>query len=308
MSKKKNRSGSNWSWKKMICAFLAFAAVVASVGGITAIIGNKTKTISPLSFEVGALDENGKYKEDNQSIYTKEAFNCIGLRVEPEFDSQLTYDVYYYDYNGVLIEKKLGFEGIYDEDFPIAKMARIVVHPEIPEDIDDDEFKISFFDKYEYARKVKITVDKNQEYLYDNCLNLYDANQVTENMIFNSLAPLKDWSSTNLVESLGANLTNKIAVDGSCDKIDIYIYLESGEGVWPAIGLFNADGSLVKVEDEYFAAIGDVTSVVKPCWYKMSLEIPKLDSYEGVHLMVKIPTVTAVDAPSTICYIFAYND
>lgn len=295
MAKNKNNNGSRWSWKKMVCAFLAFAAVVVCVGGITAIAKNDTKTISLGAFRVGALDENGKYVENDQAIYTKEAFECIGLRVEPEFDAELTYDVYYYDYNGNMIEKKLGLEGINDEDFPLAKMARVVVHPAIPEDVDEDDFKINWYNVAEYANKIKITVDKKQVYLYENCINLYDENKVEQGMSVCQDDEIVN--SVTLTAREGVKATHMIDVADGVDEYHVFV-----RAPYPPTAYINAtigDENGKSLRLRYFNLFdyyGSDSS--KVCWVKLVVEVPDNEAVD--HLRVSMPS-------NAECYIFAVD-
>lgn len=50
-----------------------------------------------LVYEVGSLDEQGRYEEDKGTLYTKEKFACDGLKATLDFDSTISYQVAYYD-------------------------------------------------------------------------------------------------------------------------------------------------------------------------------------------------------------------
>ena len=297
-----------FNWKSLIITILGIAILLGAVAGTVALIRRDTKTISSFEFKRGALDENGEYVKSDKSIYTENAFDCIGLRVEPDFEFKGTYDVFYYDYDGNLVEKKLGLQKVYDEDFPLAKMARIVINPEAPEDVKENDFKIKFWEVNSYAKKLKITVDKKQEYLYEDCLNLYNAQATTLNKTFkNETDPTPaSYDSKNLVDvtdaKYPAKLSNAVTVDGTYDKYDIFVHLEVGEGRWPIVALFGADGKTLRDENgECIFDLVNSTSVVKPIWVKLTVEVPELESYDGVHLMVSMPD-------DSECYIFGYND
>ncbi len=295
------------NFKRIITGVLVALLLVTVVGGIGVFAGKDSTSISASEFSLGALDENGVYVKSEQTLYTKDSFGCIGLRVEPDFEAQLTYDIYYYDYNEQLVEIKSGLTGVYDEDFPLAKLARIVIHPTIPDDVDEDEFKISFLDKREYARQLKITVDKSQNYKYSECQNLYIDSLSTVDKDFkdgvNNMPSMFD--SKNLTDMTKAEypvkVSSAILVDGTVTKYDIFVHLEANEGRWPVAALFNAEGKVIMDDNAYVYAVVDSSSVVKPCWVKMTIEVPSLESYEGVHLMVSMPD-------DSECYIFGYND
>ncbi len=311
MAKTKNRTGSRWSWKKIISVVVCVVILAVCVGGASALFMNDSKIIRSSEFTVGALDEFGKANSSEQSIYTKEAFECIGLRVEPDFEFKGTFDVYYYDYNGTLIEMKRGLDVIYDEDFPLAKMARVVINPEIPNIEDEEEFKIRFWEVYEYASQFKITVDKKQEYLYEDSENLYLASKLKNGKTFYS-TNVTDWNSIELVDKVDVSVTEQIAVDGSFETYDVFVWVEETEGAWPTLGLFDADGNIIYSKGDgrngYIYDNVSPTNLIKPCWVKLTIDIPELESYEGVHLMVQIPNDSSGQAPANNCYIFGYND
>ena len=287
MSKNKNKTGSKWTWKKMLCAFLAFAAVVACVGGVTALVRNDSETISSFSFSRGDLDANGKYLESEQAIYTKEAFGAIGLRIEQDFDSNATYDVYYYDAKEKLVEAKKGLSGVYDEDYPLAKLARVVIHPEIPEDVDKDDFKINFFEVAGIANQVKITVDKDQAYKYET-ENLYVPDNVQYNKTFTYGA---DGKTVTIVDSDTLKVTEDILVD--YENYDIYLRLSEETEEYSAAVVLNADSELVKKVEK------DLGECDSGTWIKYVLELKNVE--EGYNLLVKLPE-------GAECYIYGYND
>ena len=300
---------------KVISVIAIFAVIIGACAWIAAIAKKDTETIGASAFSRGDLNEKGEYVKSDKAIYTEDGFLCKGLIIEPEFESQVTYDVYYYDKSGTFIEAKKGLSSVYNEDYPLAYKARIVIHPDIPEDVDSDEFKIHFYEIIKYAKHINITVDKNQKYNYEGLMNLYDSSKVIADQTFIIDADVTSWSSKELRELTAStgqvSVTDKIVVDGSFNTFDVYLYLESNESRYGTIGIFGADGKLLYKKgygrNGYLYENFDPSSVTKPCWVKLTLEIPELDSYEGVHAMVCIPVATDSGAPETPCYIFGYN-
>ena len=284
------------SWKKVICGVFVAIIVICCIGGISSCFReDNTKTISSSVFSRGGLDENGEHVVTNKSLVTEESFDCIGLRIVPDFDSHLTYDVYYYDYYDNLIEKKLGLKKTYDEDFPLAKTCRIVIHPE---GSDDKDFEIGYFDVRGIAKKLTITVDKEQKYLYDYSINLYNEDTLTSgkslfddsNYTFNSVS---------LYSNPGAKATESFKItdaDGEViyEKYDIYVRFGIPARANLHALLASADGTKVAVfsKDLVNMSVGD--------WTKITVEIPD-DISKIDHLRVSMPN----DAD---CYIFGYND
>lgn len=157
--------------KDLITKIASVALVVATVVGIGALIGhfvsNKADedgrvVINP-SYEIGGLTAYGKYEETKESIYTKEAFKCDGLNIEPEFDSTITYQVFFYDGLGNFVDSSASLEGYYTEAIPTgSSYARIVITPKWDKDTKDDDKKINIFQVNKYAKQLTVKVNSEQ--------------------------------------------------------------------------------------------------------------------------------------------------
>ena len=290
------------SIKKVLCLILAGVAMLTVIGGAAAFATKDSKRISWREFTPGDIDENGKFVESEQSLCTKEAFNCIGLRIVPEFDAKFTYDVFYYDYNDVLLEAKQGLTGVYDEDYPLAKTARIAIHPEIPEGVKAKDFKIEYWDIKDYANKLKITVDKEQTYLYANSINLYKA--ATRNKTFyQEGVAVSEWNtlSSELVENEQCMVSGEIKISGEFTKYDIFIRCSESD-LPPDSHLIaviaDAVGSVVMDGNKPVYVMSNVAEVSTYVWHKITIEVP--EDVDCDHLRVSMPS----DVES--CYIFGY--
>ena len=260
------------NWKGILSAVLTCAVLIGVVAGVAVVFGSETKTISAGQFSVGGLDDSGKFVSTNQSIVTKDAFECIGLRIEQDFDSNATYDVYYYDYNGHFVESKLGLSGIYDEDYPLAQLARIVIHPEITADVDPDDFKIRFWETRQYANDLKITVNKDQDYKYESGDLALRAN-------------VRD-ASVGEVDGRFASANNE---DYCCAEIlgveykhyDVYIFIPEGFDYLVGIGANNNSNETV------YSTVVSTADCQPDTWLKLELTIKNLDLVEG--LVINMP-------------------
>ena len=146
---------------KKIALFLAGIIALTAVGfGVKAVVDytqNDLKTIKP-SFEVGNLGADGKFVNDESTLYTKEAFGCYGLQVKPDFDSTVNYQIFYYDILDNFISSTAVLSEGYSEKAPVhGAYARMVITPK-----EDEDFKISFTEKYKYPSQLTIKVKKNQ--------------------------------------------------------------------------------------------------------------------------------------------------
>jgi len=123
-------------WKRFIAIVLAVLTSVAAVFGIVKLgvmLSSDTKEISP-SFKRGALDVNGKYVDTNDSIVTKELFECQGLKITPDFDSTVSYQVFYYDQDQTYLECSEVQESAFSYTPVLAKYASVVITPDVDED------------------------------------------------------------------------------------------------------------------------------------------------------------------------------
>ena len=121
-------------------------------------ITNDTKTLS-LSYDVGSLGTDGKYVNDESKIYTKEKFACDGLKATLDFDSEIKYQIFFYDSVDNFISKSDEYESGYVADIPWnAAFSRIMITP-----TNDEDEKVSFMEKYKYGNQLHISVNKNAE-------------------------------------------------------------------------------------------------------------------------------------------------
>ena len=288
MSKKEKEPYCKGKWKRFVCIVLVAVTALACFGVIGNVLKDDNKrTIKASAFSVGGLDDNGKYVENKQAIFTEEAFECIGLCIKPDFKEEVTYDVYYYDYNEKFIEAKKGLTEVYAEDFPLAKMCRVVIYPEIPEGVKEKDFTINFFEAYSYAKKVKITVDKNQNYPYEELGNLYVEENASRgnSFLFGDTITFKTDAS--------AKVSEKIYVSGDYKYYDVFVKRTSSNTsrVMAAIADMEDDKVLVSMT-------ADVKELEVGEWVKVTLKAGKLGT--SAYLIVRM----AIDAE---CYIFAYN-
>ena len=90
----------NYKTKQIISIVLVCVIAFGAIMGLSALskkLDEDMKIITP-TFEVGGLDNTtGKYVETEGSIYTKKSFECQGLTIKLDFDSQVKYQVFYYD-------------------------------------------------------------------------------------------------------------------------------------------------------------------------------------------------------------------
>ena len=285
-------------WRSVISVILVVAIALGACGAIVSFAKSETKTIGAGAFTRGALDDEGNYIESNQSLYTKDAFLCQGLRVVPDFESLVTYDIYLYDYSDNLLAVEKENKGIWDKDYPLAKTARIVVYPEIPEDVKVSDFKIRIWEIFKYANDLSITVDRDQ--------NMYE----TTNLFNDDSIVIYDNSSTGHVVGKPLTFTDSgvngvrvlaLDIDDSMGFYDIFVKASDGEvlGVFASI----CDGSTENKEFgtvlcNSYPEILELGSYEDGSWVKCTLDVPA--RFQGGCLIVKLPMRAE-------CCIYGYN-
>ena len=147
---------------KKVALALAGVAALTGVGfGVKAIVDytkNDLKKIT-LSYDVGNLGSDGKYVDDESTLYTKEAFGCYGLQVKPDFDSTVNYQIFYYDILDNYISSTEFMSGGYSGEAPLnGAYVRIVIEPR-----DDEDGKISLTERVKYPMQLTVKVKKNQD-------------------------------------------------------------------------------------------------------------------------------------------------
>ena len=146
----------NWqNWLSVGLGILFFIGAVFGISSIAKKANEDTKAIS-LTYAVGGLNFYGKYEETKDSIYTKDAFECQGLKITPNFDSQVSYRVFFYDANEEFIECTSVLTEFYEGAPIVAKYARLVITPQ-------NDNNVSLFEIHKYSSDIKVQIAKDQE-------------------------------------------------------------------------------------------------------------------------------------------------
>ena len=289
------------NWKNILSIALAALVLFGAVGAVAAFATNDSKPAGAV-FKVGGLDPvTGKYVKTDKTIYTEEAIDAYGLRIEPDFESTVTYDIYYYDNEDKLLAVVENQTEIYDEDFEVAEKCRIVIHPEIPEDVKEKDFKIHFWDVAKYAAMLKLTVSKESNGInYDN---LYDGTALIENksmdIEYNTDGTLKLPIITDLTDVDGGAATGLIKINND-DYDAIVVFIKS---VYPPENfahLYVADDEYQCLGAKFMQASNAVDFGEN--WHALKLDISDMDTV--AYLRLSFSNIEQIED----FYIFTYND
>lgn len=147
-----------------LAGIVAVSAVGVGVAKLVEYMQDDLKTISP-SFDVGNLGADGKYVNDESTLYTKEAFQCDGLQIKLDFDNEIDYQIFFYDDLDNFVESTEVLSAAYSETVHDG-YARIVIMP-----TNDEDDKIGLTERLTYPGQMTIKVAKEQNVEYYNVFN-----------------------------------------------------------------------------------------------------------------------------------------
>lgn len=155
------------TFKQILSVALAGLAAFGAVFGLvklSEVLNAETEVIHP-TFSVGGLTVDGKYEETDGSIYTKDSFECQGMSVKLDFDSNVSYQAFFYDE----LDKYISATAVYGESMELevpetAVYARLEVTPTWAEDVEEEDRIVKWYDVASYANQVEISVLKDQSY------------------------------------------------------------------------------------------------------------------------------------------------
>ena len=147
-----------------LAGVIAISAIGVGVAKLVEYTKEDLKTITP-SFSVGNLGTDGKYVNDESTLYTKEAFQCDGLQIKLDFDNEIEYQIYFYDDLDNFVESTEVLSAAYSETVHDG-YARIVIMP-----TNDEDGKIGLTERLTYPDQMTIKVAKEQNVEYYNVFN-----------------------------------------------------------------------------------------------------------------------------------------
>lgn len=146
------------NWKGLLAIVAIFAALGMSAGALIRVSKNeKTKELPSYSYSIGAVTEEGKLDSEDKTSITSDKLNVKDLvGIEIAEDAKVQVYVHYYDEDGKFIQSAEVIEGQELAEAPeTAETFRVEIVP-----TDDDDGKISVFEKGDYAGTVTVTLKK----------------------------------------------------------------------------------------------------------------------------------------------------
>lgn len=163
----KFRTSQKINVKTIVVGVVVAALIIAVFAGAMA-LSNKGGDVAEgyksvkVSYSIGALDANGKYKESDSSLYTKDAFECeAGVKATLEFDSTIKYQIFFYDE----LDKFLSASETLDETDKTAApegavYARIMITPVWDSETEEDDRVVTWLNQGDYTKQITISVEE----------------------------------------------------------------------------------------------------------------------------------------------------
>ena len=136
-----------------IMSLIMFGAFIFSLFNAPA---KTTDTIGVFGYAIGKVDDSGRIVESRESIYSKELNSVAGLEIKVEADrSIVTYQLAFYDEDKEYVSTTESYAGDFDGVIPEnAEYFRIII---TPNQVDDEDVKISIFNINKYAKQLTVT-------------------------------------------------------------------------------------------------------------------------------------------------------
>lgn len=267
---------------RTIVTVIIVAVVLGVVGVAVILFNNDYRSIGANAFEVGSLSTiDGQHVKDDTAIYTKDVIECQGLRIKPEFDSDVTFQIFWYNEDELYInctEKTTSPSAQFVNGVPaLAKYCRIVI---FPSQLDEEgkqikDFEVSSWDIRSIVKNLNITVDKKQDFTVDNLfedLEVYDETMGTRNEIL--LNGHKVIFENTIINSAMQGNLNEATMADSADGYDI-IKIETKNVAVYKVDLIDGPAATCR----FYAADGTFVSAVDLKADQVNyLEVPQADS------------------------------
>ncbi|MBQ9069924.1 MAG: hypothetical protein IJY23_01075 [Clostridia bacterium] len=155
--------------KTIVTTIAIIAILVGAIAGVVALAsGNKSEegyiNVDP-KFYIGGLNSDGEYVDAENSIYTRDAFECEeSVKVILDFDSNVKYQVFFYDDVDEFISAtdvvQKGAEFVTPAD---ATHARILVIPIWDAEIETEDRVVKWYSINKFANQLTIRIQETVE-------------------------------------------------------------------------------------------------------------------------------------------------
>ena len=137
---------------------LSLISCIAVIFGVTNDM-TTAKEVSPVAYQLGNINEDGKVIESKESIILSDTITVDGLTIEINEDATVSYKVAFYNEDGEFISVTEAIETDFDAtSIPeSATSVRVII---TPYQVDGEAVKLNTLNAYKYVKQIKVTYAK----------------------------------------------------------------------------------------------------------------------------------------------------
>ena len=148
--------------KRALLVIVGLLTLGALTSFVTNLVTKEENEIHP-TFEVGGLDANGKYVESKDTLFTPDAIEYNEFSIKLDFDSDMKYQLYFYDENDEFVSKTEVLDSKYVDTTSSAKYVRVLLQPTWDKDVKEEDRKINVLEKVKLLNQVTICAKANED-------------------------------------------------------------------------------------------------------------------------------------------------
>lgn len=119
----------------------------------------KTKRVL---YSVGAIsEETGEVVKNDGALYTKNAFECKGLKIDLDNDSDISYQIFFYNEDDEFVSASDVFNADHKFEVEDGLKARVVIYPNWEEYADINQ-EVTILNRLSFTKQIEIRVLKEQ--------------------------------------------------------------------------------------------------------------------------------------------------
>lgn len=146
--------------RNIILGIVGLVTIIGAFALVSNLIGTRDEEYKEVnvSYTLGGLDENGKVKDDEYSMYSELIDDFESVRITMDFDNQIEYQLFYYDENNVFLDSSevMSANSVHNRETLGKSNFRIVIRT-------TDDTKLNFINKFKYANQLKVEVIAEKE-------------------------------------------------------------------------------------------------------------------------------------------------
>ena len=235
------RNKKIWS---IVGTVVGILVLCATLGFTVSIFANEKTEVPVTAFHIGGIDAEGNYEERSDTLYTKDLIECQGLEIEPVYDSEASFKVFFYDYHKRFVEATEVLDEVYNDAPATARYCRIMLMPDPADGVSSDEFEIGVLEVWGYANDIKVTVNKKQNF---KLVDIFAVCKAGENSYHEDYIANSETGTGSEADSYVSDSVYSCIGPIDCSKVAAYIFMFDDTAEYTQnVYFFNDQGGALK--------------------------------------------------------------